>query len=311
MVPAATCNPTLQANPPIGPIPSLLSKKISKNKVGKQMEQISNFRDAAIGNMKPNLIFRSATLDKATKSDIEKIVSKLNIQTIIDLRGKAEHKTVLEEPTLIREYYSNSHYPTSEAQAPTITSRRLFKLDLAKSIAVTIKRNMSFLTMIIFVFLKCIGFKLYARQMVIRNSIMGEHGLYGLNMGILINGTELREFFDLIRDEKAYPIIIHCSAGKDRTGLAIALLQSLSGASKEPIFENYAKSYGLLEKERERIRREIAKTGMGREFERSDPETLKKTFEFIEEKYGSLKEYLMSIGVDEKQQSEIKSIMNQ
>lgn len=269
------------------------------------MESISNFRDAAIGQMKPNLIFRSATLDKATKKDVEQIVSKLNIQTIIDLRGRAEHNTLLEEPALIRGYYSASQYQSSNRE------RRLFKLDLAQSIAVSIKKNMSFLTMIIFIFLKFIGFKLYARQMVIRNSLLGVHGLYGLNMGILINGTELREFFDLIRDKKAFPILIHCSAGKDRTGLTIALLQSLSGAPKELIFENYSASYGLLEKERERIRREIEKTGMSREFEKSDPETLEKTFEFIDEKYGSLKEYLISIGVDEKQQSEIISTICQ
>jgi protein-tyrosine phosphatase len=42
--------------------------------------------------------------------------------------------------------------------------------------------------------------------------------------------------------EGKVPMIIHCTAGKDRTGVAIALLLSLLGVTREQILLDYAKS---------------------------------------------------------------------
>jgi protein-tyrosine phosphatase len=38
------------------------------------------------------------------------------------------------------------------------------------------------------------------------------------------------------------PLVIHCTAGKDRTGVAVALFLALLGVSNEDIFADYAKS---------------------------------------------------------------------
>ena len=42
------------------------------------------------------------------------------------------------------------------------------------------------------------------------------------------------------------PIIFHCSAGKDRTGIASYIIQSLLNSSIELIYENYLLSNQLL-----------------------------------------------------------------
>jgi len=39
-----------------------------------------------------------------------------------------------------------------------------------------------------------------------------------------------------------HPLVIHCSAGKDRTGVAVALLLRLAGASDEDIVADYAQT---------------------------------------------------------------------
>lgn len=46
----------------------------------------------------------------------------------------------------------------------------------------------------------------------------------------------------LATDDRALPVLIHCSAGKDRTGLASALLLSLLGVDDETIYADYSLS---------------------------------------------------------------------
>ena len=51
-----------------------------------------------------------------------------------------------------------------------------------------------------------------------------------------------RELFTLLADPANTPVIIQCSMGKDRTGLASALILHALGANKETIMEDYLES---------------------------------------------------------------------
>ena len=46
-------------------------------------------------------------------------------------------------------------------------------------------------------------------------------------------------FFDILLGEDSYPILFHCTAGKDRTGYAAALLLSLLGVKWSDVLGNY------------------------------------------------------------------------
>lgn len=48
-----------------------------------------------------------------------------------------------------------------------------------------------------------------------------------------------RGLFDRLIDGPDYPLVFHCSAGKDRTGLAAALILSALGVSRDTIREDY------------------------------------------------------------------------
>lgn len=58
---------------------------------------------------------------------------------------------------------------------------------------------------------------------------------------------QYREFFRLLQDPANTPLMFHCSAGKDRTGMAAALFLLSLGVDEETVFEDYLASNVYLE----------------------------------------------------------------
>jgi protein-tyrosine phosphatase len=58
---------------------------------------------------------------------------------------------------------------------------------------------------------------------------------------------QYREFFGLLGEPKNIPLLFHCSAGKDRTGLAAALILSALGVDRETVYADYMLSAKYLE----------------------------------------------------------------
>lgn len=94
-------------------------------------------------------------------------------------------------------------------------------------------------------------------------------------------------------------VVVHCMGGKDRTGLAAALLLRMSGVGIEDIAADYALSEERLrtrheawiaeaesEAERERLRRVAA----------TPAESMVRVLEELERRYGSVEEYLRAGG---------------
>lgn len=107
----------------------------------------------------------------------------------------------------------------------------------------------------------------------------------------------LKEFFDLvIADENC--ILWHCSAGKDRTGIAAMLLEAVLGADEELIVKDY-----VITNKFQRNKRVFQKAGLfvlpvARDFKRilyalmiAKPEYIKHAIEKVKERYGSIVEY--------------------
>jgi protein-tyrosine phosphatase len=64
-----------------------------------------------------------------------------------------------------------------------------------------------------------------------------------LNYGMMPQAflRHLPRMVDALLDDET-PMLLHCTAGKDRTGVVVALLLSLLGVSREVIAQDYAKS---------------------------------------------------------------------
>ena len=53
------------------------------------------------------------------------------------------------------------------------------------------------------------------------------------------NPARIKEFFELLAKENSYPIYMHCSQGKDRTGCLAYLVESLLGATQDELYADY------------------------------------------------------------------------
>lgn len=62
-----------------------------------------------------------------------------------------------------------------------------------------------------------------------------------------------REFFKVLQDEENIPVLYHCTAGKDRTGMATALVYYALGVEEETIISDYLLSNTYLRDKYESI----------------------------------------------------------
>lgn len=110
------------------------------------------------------------------------------------------------------------------------------------------------------------------------------------------------------------PTLIHCTAGKDRTGVAVMLILSLLGVPEDVIIADYSLSnlyYDHFLKYGRMAIRSIAWTGVSAEDLQplfiSHPDTLRAAIAHIHRKYGSVENYLRSAaGVNDDTQRKIK-----
>ena len=171
------------------------------------INSVSNFRDVAIGSkMKKNVLFRCAKLSTLIDEDIKKI-EDLSPHAIIDFRD-----------------------PKEINKAPDNLSKDLSKKYISLPISASTLSRM--------VDQKNIdGDNKFTYEKVMEES----YKLY-------INNHKhvWKEFIKILLKANNNPIIFHCSAGKDRTGIASFIIQKLCDNPMELIFENYLLSNELL-----------------------------------------------------------------
>lgn len=167
---------------------------------------------------------------------------------------------------------------------------------------------------------------------------MQPRGLVGLAHDTLTSSTcEIKEILTYLSKPESYPTLIHCSQGKDRTGLVIVLLLLLltndsesepksNPESKQNIYTttdttttakiplstiqtDYFLSDPGLYAERDEWISELRNMGLGREFAECADGFVDAVKEFLEEGYGGVKGYLGAIGVDADVVEGIKGIL--
>jgi protein-tyrosine phosphatase len=134
------------------------------------------------------------------------------------------------------------------------------------------------------------------------NSWVGPAYVADQYLGMIDAGAAtVTAFLDLVCERDAYPLVFHCFAGKDRTGVLTALVLGLLGVADEDIVADYALSQAAMARLLEWLRAEYADNAA--EIESSaaaiaaaEPETMTEFLRQFRAAHGSFEEYAASLG---------------
>ena len=113
-------------------------------------------------------------------------------------------------------------------------------------------------------------------------------------------GNQVAAIFGAMLDAPPGPVLIHCHAGKDRTGLVAALAQELCGVPREQITADYAETdrrlgdfyAAQLERQPDPEKRAVLAT-----FLVSRPEDILAALEHLDSQWGGIHAYLEAFGI--------------
>ena len=146
------------------------------------------------------------------------------------------------------------------------------------------------------------------------------NGLYGPGISpgrymhyLEVGGDQMTKAFSMFGDEANYPFLIHCTAGKDRTGVLVAMIMDVLGASEADI----AHEYGLSDLSIDRLIAYLRSNG--RQLEGTDaeirarlatpPEKMAGFIELLHAKHGSSEDFFLSMGVPEATITSVRRIL--
>ncbi|WPH01155.1 Hypothetical protein R9X50_00399000 [Acrodontium crateriforme] len=273
-------------------------------------DKILNFRDVgafvnATDNktlLRTGLFYRSARLDSATPADQHKLIKQYGVNTVIDLRTPTEHIEARKE-------YATTGASTLDPKYPLhiqgLTYRHVNFNGSAYSSALI--KQLSYWHAAKLAGLYVFGFRKEAIS-VLGTNVMAARGLAGLAEDSLEHCTaEVKAVFDVLADDSAYPVIVHCTQGKDRTGLITLLVLLTLGVPIDVIEKDYRKSEPELEPERAEKLVGIRSIGLPDTFADCPADWVTSVHGFITDTYGSAEEYLIKCGVTEEQITALKN----
>lgn len=141
---------------------------------------------------------------------------------------------------------------------------------------------------------------------ILGREVMQPRGLIGLGKDTIDYAKhEICEIMEVMADNMNYPIIIHCTQGKDRTGLVIIVLLLLLDTPLDAISSDYLASERELLPERVSRLAEIKEIGLSENFADCPPNFVDEVSHYINDEYGSVQRYISSIGVGETTQEKV------
>ncbi|MCJ1461263.1 hypothetical protein MMC28_011645 [Mycoblastus sanguinarius] len=264
-------------------------------------------------HLRPSLLYRSARPDSASPSDRQTLTSTYHVTHILDLRSTTEHidrAKKRDQKARTGSAVASHSNDTASDQPSKIPGIAYHEINLnggAFARALLWRLRWSSLSKLLG--LMAMGYRTEAIA-ILGHEVMAPRGLIGLGIDSLDYGTaEIKDIFALLADTSNYPMLIHCTQGKDRTGLIVILLLLMLEVPLEAINVDYTASEEELLPEMEERMREMRQVGLGEEFAGCPHGFVEAMRKHVEEKYGGVGGYLKKVGVDEEMQRRIREIL--
>ncbi|MCS7059654.1 MAG: tyrosine-protein phosphatase [Anaerolineae bacterium] len=131
---------------------------------------------------------------------------------------------------------------------------------------------------------------------------------------ILAHGrSRLKQILEALTEPGALPGLVHCTAGKDRTGVVIALLLCTLGVPDDIIVEDFALSGAYAAPILDELRMQAAREGWDMEWYNrlleSDPAIMRRTLAHLREAYGGATAYWRAAGVADEQLERLRAAL--
>lgn len=103
--------------------------------------------------------------------------------------------------------------------------------------------------------------------------------------------------------------MVHCTQGKDRTGLIITLVLLILDVPLEAIEHDYLLTNGALESEREERLVEMREIGLTDDWFDTAPDMIARIAQHLDDVYGGVVEYLDKIGFDRDDRQRLRELL--
>ncbi|OZJ04231.1 hypothetical protein BZG36_04235 [Bifiguratus adelaidae] len=299
------------------PVTEALESIVNFRDVGQSLKDRSSHRSLPSSYIKIGRFFRSGRLDDATTGDLEILTKKYSIETIIDLRSEIEGE---KSEGVQRAFPSSSvsALTASDFAAPNRNNlessfkgsrkdliwtkeegnRNTFYINFAGTSFRfnSIWRRAPFALKTKIAGWITVGQKVRAVRAV-GETVLASRGLIGLNQDFLdFCGKAIVQAIRLIAEPDYKPVLLHCSPGKDRTGLVVALTLALCSIPEDLIVADYVKSQEGLEPQRDVMVKEMARQGLDSSFCDAPAEVIRGVLEYVREKYNGVDAYMERLG---------------
>lgn len=288
-------------------------------------DQLLNFRDVGstinsctnTALLKPGIFYRSARPDETSKADRTYITQNLGIKTIIDLRSKTEHINAAKKHASIDSLPVYDSATTPQTNEYINTSLQIPGISYAAinlnggAFERALLWQLKYTSLVRLVWLMTCGYREDAIS-ILGQEVMIPRGLIGLGIDTLNYSTcEVRDVFTVLSDESNYPVLVHCTQGKDRTGLVVLIVLMLCGVDHDAISHDYMSSEAELLPEKEERLKEILRIGLSEDFAGCPEDFVKEVTRHVQDRYGGIKKYLTEIGVGDEVPNRVRRIMLQ
>lgn len=242
------------------------------------IEGAVNFRDlgglrVGAGMVRHGLVFRSGMTHHITETGVETLAKQFGLRTIIDLRSVPE----LEEDGLP---------PVAVTGIRHLHTPVFSTLNLSPEVQAERNREM-------------------------REGRFDWAASY--QRMVTESPDAFRRIFALFADEANHPLVFHCTAGRDRTGVTAALLLSLLGVSHEDIAEDYHRTGPILQSHADRFikpgrRMELTPEQMSRLL-MTTADAMRGFLMWLSLEHGGAEGYLHSAGLSEPEMANIRDLL--